>query len=247
MPIGRRVADLRFAKKPVPARAARSSTGSRTGRSSAPSRTGSAVANLRSRLHRRRGARARRLPLLPRHGRAAQADLRADRDHRHLLHPPRRRHRSSTPWACPSPAPRSRSRRTARSSPGAPSVFLGYYKNEEATAPPLVGRLAPLRRRRLPRRGRPPGRHRPPQGRDEARRRDAVLAAVHREPAQVLPLREGGGGGRQGPPVPHRHALHRHGRRREVGREEQALVHDLHRPLRQARGLRPGAAARSTR
>ena len=90
------------------------------------------------RLDRRRRARPRRLRLLPRHGRAPQADLRPDRDLRHQLHPPRRATSSRTPWACPSPAPRSASPRPARSSRAAPSVFLGYYKNEEATAKTVV-------------------------------------------------------------------------------------------------------------
>ncbi len=44
------------------------------------------------RLHRRRGAGARRLQVLQRDGREPEADLRPDGDLRHLVHPPRRRH-----------------------------------------------------------------------------------------------------------------------------------------------------------
>ncbi len=197
MPVGERLADLRFEKKPIAAWAGGSLywLGARRS-SSGRSRTGSGCHDLRTRLHRRRRARPRRLPLLPRHGRAAQADLRPDRDLRHLLHPPRRRHRTSTRWASPSPAPTSGSPRAARSSRGARRSSSATTRTTTATAATLKdgwlhsgdagyltedGQLVVIDR---------------VKDVMQLARRDAVLAAVHREPAQVLPLREGGGGDR---------------------------------------------------
>ena len=53
-----------------------------------------------------------------------------------------------------------------------PNMFLGYYKNEEASAADIQGRLDALRRRRLFQRRQAPRRHRPDQGprQDLARR-----------------------------------------------------------------------------
>ena len=80
------------------------------------------------------------------------------------------------------------------------------------------GRLAALGRRRLPRRRRPPDRDRPRQGRDDASRRHQVQPAVHREQAEVQPLRPRGGGVRRRLAVRHRAGRRSTSRTRASGR-----------------------------
>ena len=110
-----------------------------------------------------------------------------------------------------------------------PSVFLGYYKNE-GDARGARRRLAPLRRRRLSRRRRPARRRRSPEGRDAALGRDPLLAAVHREPAQVLALREGGR--RLGKDRPYLTAMLciDMGVVGKWAERSKLAIHDLHRP-----------------
>ena len=86
------------------------------------------------RLHRRRAARARRLPLLPRDRRQPQADLRPDRDLRHRRHCTATTTSGSTPWASRFPGPRCGSPRAARSCSARRPCSRGYYRNEAATA-----------------------------------------------------------------------------------------------------------------
>ena len=75
-----------------------------------------------------------------------------------------------------------------------PSVFVGYYKNPEATAATRdVRRLGAYRRCRGVHRGRPSPGRRSSQGCRPPDRRHAVRAEISGEQAQVLPLHQGGG------------------------------------------------------
>ena len=151
------------------------------------------------------------------------------------LRPPRRRRRRSTRSARPSPTRRCASRTRARSCRAARRCS---WATTRTTRPPRRAArwLAALRRRGLLTDERRPHRPRPRQGRHDARGRDPVRAAVHREQAQVLSLRQGGGGasgrtGRSSPrcsastwatwangpkPTARLHDLHRPGRKQEV-------------------------------
>ena len=165
------MADLRFAKKPVPLGAARRSTGSRDLVLFRALKDRLGFTNLRSastggaalgpdvfRFFHAIGVRLKQI-----YGQTEIAGISCiHREDDILFHTVGQAHPR---------APRSGSRRRGEILSRSPSVFLGYYKNEEATRDALDGRLAPLRRRRLPHRGRPPRRHRPPEGRDAARGR----------------------------------------------------------------------------
>ena len=70
-----------------------------------------------------------------------------------------------------------------------PNVFLGYYKEPEATAETLDGRLAVLRRPRRVRQGRLPDDHRPQEGDHHHRRRQEHRAEEHRGRAQAVAAR----------------------------------------------------------
>ena len=99
-------------------------------------------------------------------------------------------------------------------------------------------RILPHGRRRNHRRQRAPQDHRPREGRRPARGRRDVRAQLHREQAQVLRAREGGGRVRRST----RHGLrvhqHRHGLGRQLGRAAQHRLFRIHRPRRQARSPR---------
>ena len=126
-----------------------------------------------------------------------------------------------------------------------PMLLKEYYKRPDATAESIdadgyfhTGDAGLLRRRR------PAQDHRPRQGRRQARERRDVRAQLHREQAQVLPAHQGGGGIRQRA----RHGLrvhqHRHGLGRQLGRAARHRLFRLHRPRRQARGVRADQGVR---
>ena len=110
-------------------------------------------------LHRRRAARARHLPLLPLLRRQPEAGLRRDRGVGAA------RRASPTPRPTPTrSAGRCRGIEVKIDDSGevmlqGPNVFVGYYKQDEATRETLIdGRLAADRRCRLHRPARPPRR-----------------------------------------------------------------------------------------
>ncbi|CAA9248039.1 MAG: Long-chain-fatty-acid--CoA ligase, partial [uncultured Acetobacteraceae bacterium] len=197
------------------------------------------------RRHRRRGARPRDLPLLPGHGRAAAPALRPDGDARRL-------HRASAGRREPGhggrrlqrpdrdPHRQPRPERPGRDRDAAPQHVLRLLQAAGEQRP--ARRLAPHRRRRLLRQGRAPGGDRPREGPRHHRRRRPLLAAVHREQAEVQPLRGGSGGAGGQASALGRHGLHPLPHRRQMGGAAAHFLHHLHRPLGQARGA--GAAAR---
>ena len=190
-------------------------------------------------LHRRRAARPRRLPLLPLHRREPEADLRPDRDLRHRRHAHRRRHQVRHRRQA-LPGHRDQDRRERRDPAPVegrlPRLLRqrgGHRRGHRRR------RLAPHRRRRLPRRARPPGGDRPGQGRHGDARRHPLQPRLHREQAQVLALRGRVGGLLAGGVAgDHRHPHHRAVDGRGLGRAPPARLHHLHRPGRQARGQR---------
>ena len=219
MPIGQKVADLRFAKKPVPLAPGAPCTGSRTSLLFRALKDRLGMTNLRSAST--GGAalgpdvfrffHALGVPLKQIYGQTEIAGISCiHRDGDIAFHsvgqadprhggPHRARTARSCPGArrCSSATTRTRRRRGRRSrTAGCTPATPGYFSDD--------GHLVVIDRLK-----------------DVMKLADgtAVLAAVHREPAQVLAVREGGGGRRQGPPLPHRDALHRHGRRGEVGGE----------------------------
>ena len=76
-----------------------------------------------------------------------------------------------------------------------PNMFPGYYVNDLRRRP--AGRLAAHRRCRLFQRQQAAGGDRPHQGHRGDRARRALLAAIHREQAEVQPLRRRGRGARR--------------------------------------------------
>ena len=177
------------------------------------------------------------LPVLPRHRPQPQAGVRPDRDLRHL--------RRSTPTATsgpetvgkPTPGTRIRISDAGEILVASESVFLGYYKNPEATAQALDDGWLHTGDAGLVDERRPPGRDRPAHGRAEAGRRLALLAGADREQAQVQPLRARGGGDRRGPALRGRADPDRHGQRGQLGGGQSAALHHVQGSLAQARGL----------
>src|SRR5206468_3233868 len=88
----------------------------------------------------------------------------------------------------------------------------------------------------------PPQDRRPRQGRGPSGRRHALRAEVPREQAQVLAVRQGGRVRRTGPPVRRRADQHRSRRGRELGGARRDCIYELHGPVTEAGGLRPGPA-----
>jgi long-chain acyl-CoA synthetase len=113
-----------------------------------------------------------------------------------------------------------------------PGVFVGYYKNDEATAQTVVDG-------RVPRCGGPPEDHRSRPRRLATRRRHDVRAQVSREQAEVLAVREGSGLHRAGQALRDRAGQHRLRGGRQLGGTPGDYLHQLHRSRRQARGVRP--------
>ena len=118
------------------------------------------------------------------------------------------------------------------------SVFLGYYKNPDATLNALddgwlrtgdaglvdeQGHLVVIDRL---------------QDVLRLRRRVALLRGAHREQAEVQPLRARGGGDRRGPAPRRRAHPDRHGQRRELGRGQSRAVHHVQGPVPEARSVR---------
>ena len=117
-------------------------------------------------LHRRGAARAGHLPLLPRHRREPQADLRLHRDRPGWSRCSRMPRPIPPPRAGPCPGIEVQIGDRGEVLVKSPGIFKGYFKNDEATREVIDRRgLVPHRRRRLPRPARPPGHHRPRQGR----------------------------------------------------------------------------------
>ena len=120
-----------------------------------------------------------------------------------------------------------------------PYMFEGYYKNEAATRADLregwmhtgdagyfkpSGQLVVIDRMR--------------DLADLVVRR-ALLAAIHREQAQVLALRQRGGGARRPARLSRRDRVHPFPDRLQVGRAEPHVVHDLLGPCQPPPGLQP--------
>ncbi len=122
------------------------------------------------------------------------------------------------------------------------TVFAGYYKDEEATRAVLGhGRLAPLRRRRLHRRGRLHLHHRPQEGHPDHGRRQERRAREPRERAQDGAARLPGPRPRR-PAAVYRRADHRRPRR---GRRPAARAGPRTRPGDRRRGQRRAVPLRA--
>src|SRR5438067_5437052 len=98
--------------------------------------------------------------------------------------------------------------------------------------------MAAFRRCGLFQRGRPAGRHRSIEGRAAARRRHAILAAVHRESFEIFTLCQRSCRHRQRPAVLDRAGLHRSRDHRQMGRGAEDFLYYVYRSVFQTRSLR---------
>ena len=196
---------------------------------------------------RRRGARPRHLQVLPGHGRAAAHALRPDRTARRL-HAASARARS-IPIRPASPMADDIEIRVDNPDVNGvgeivvrhPNMFLGYYKNPEASAADIkdgwmhsgdagyfnddkqlvvIDRIKDLA---------------------ETSRGERFSPQYHREQAEILALHRRGRGARRRPRGARRDDLHPLFHHLEMGGEEPHVVHDLYRPRLAARGLRAAA------
>src|SRR5947208_1020032 len=193
------------------------------------------------RLHRGRGDRARDLRLLPRARDQRQADLRHDRGER-VHHRPEGRRRAARHGGDPHPRRRAPDFARGRGALPEPRRLPGLLQEPGGDAPDPRGWLGALGRRGCHRTRRPPQDRRPRQGRGPSGRRHALRAEVPREQAQVLAVRQGGRVRRTGPPVRRSAGQHRSRRGRELGGARRDCIYELHGPVTEAGGLRPGPA-----
>ena len=181
---------------------------------------------------RRRGAGAGHLPLLPGHGRAAAAALRPDRAARRLHHPQSRRcrfrhgrlrlHRRRD-------AHRRAGCRTAsaKSSPGTRICSPAITRTTRQPKPICAMAGCIPATRAISSQDRPSRRHRPHQGPRRDRARRPLLAAIHREQAEILALYRRGGDPRRGPRLSRRDDLHPLLHPVEMGGEAAHRLHHL--------------------
>ena len=145
------------------------------------------------------------LQVLHGHRRADARGLRDDREHRDRHRQPARAGASSARSASRTPASSCAStRRPARSSPGTPAVFVGYFRDPEATARGARRRrLAAHRRRRRVGRRHAPADHRPDQGHHHHRgRQEHRAVARSRTRSRPRPYIKEAIVDRRPPPVP---------------------------------------------
>ena len=163
----------------------------------------------------------------------------------YTLHPARRRRsrhhrRCRWPTASRSASTSRTPTASARSSCAIPTCSSAITRTEGHRRR-HARRLDAFRRCRLFQRRQAARRHRPHQGSRRDRARRPLLAAIHREQAEILALyRRGRGAGRR-PRLSGGDDLHPLFDRLEMGGEEPHLVHDLHRSRLAARGLRAAA------
>ena len=190
------------------------------------------------RLYRRRGHRARAVPVLPLARHQPEAALRPDRGQR-LHHAAARRRGLSRHRRQAGPGRRDQDRRQRRGAVQEPRRVpqvlqerRGDQRHQDA------GRLGAHRRCRLLRPARAPQDHRSRQGRGPPQQRRAVRAEVPREPHQVLSRGARGGRLRPGPRLRHHADQHRPDLGRQLGRAQQRVLCQLPGAGRPPPGLR---------